>query len=544
MKTFITVSILTALTIFASRDASATCSNYSPSGSCGGEENNVAGIGNYAQTYYDNSTGTFGGVGVEGLSNISIGVLGSTETLGANVGGVGVQGIALEGVAVQGLALSTGVGGTGVYGFSNSSGYGVYGQSISSYGGYFTSPGTGGSPALGGIATSSGGTGVYGTASGSASVGVNGASDSGAGVYGTASSGAGKGISGYASGSSGYGVWGESSSNVGVYGTGPVGTQGASTNGYGVYGGDSSAGYGVYGTAGSNGFGVYGTAGADGYGVYGDSSGSNSVAVYANNTGTGSAYGVYAVSSNSNGVYAQSNGNSAAVKGVSGTTSTSNGAVYAENTGGGYGIYATSSGDAGYFSGNVKITGTLTVVGDINGANGGTCTCSSDERLKKNIEPLPSATALEQMLKLRGVSFEWKNPEEHQNHAGTQTGVIAQDVEKVIPQWVGEDKKGFKTVDPDARTVLALTVESFREVKVENDELKRRLDKQQEEIDRLLHGKDPISQGPGFGAGMLALFAAGFTGATGLALKRLGLSFATVLGLLFAGRKKDDENKA
>jgi hypothetical protein len=199
---------------------------------------------------------------------------------------------------------------------------------------------------------------------------------------------------------------------------------------------------------------------------------------------------------------------------------------------------------AGYFSGNVTITGSLTVNGDVNGATGGTCTCSSDARLKKNIEPLPSATALQQMLKLKGVNFEWKNPEEHQNHNGTQTGVIAQDVEPVMPQWVGEDKKGFKTVDPDARTVLALTVESFREVKAENDELKAQLDKQQAQIDEIKHGKDPISRGPGFGAGALALFAASIAGATGLMLKRMGLSLATVVGLLIAGRKKDDDKRS
>jgi hypothetical protein len=99
-------------------------------------------------------------------------------------------------------------------------------------------------------------------------------------------------------------------------------------------------------------------------------------------------------------------------------------------------------------------------------------------------------------------------------------------------------------VDPDQRAVLALVVESFREVSAENDALKTRLDKQQAEIDEIRHGRDPISQGPGFGSGMLALFAAGFAGATGLMLKRMGLSLASVVGLLIAGRKKDEEKKS
>jgi hypothetical protein len=111
----------------------------------------------------------------------------------------------------------------------------------------------------------------------------------------------------------------------------------------------------------------------------------------------------------------------------------------------------------------------------------------------------------------------------------------------------------------------ALTVEGFRELNAkyealhaENDTLKKQaaeskelfdkqqvqLDKQQAEIDEIKHGKDPISQGPGFGTGVLALFAAGFAGATGLMMKRLGLSLATVVGLLIAGRKKDDEKRS
>jgi Chaperone of endosialidase len=193
----------------------------------------------------------------------------------------------------------------------------------------------------------------------------------------------------------------------------------------------------------------------------------------------------------------------------------------------------------------------------------GSCTgnsCTSDVRLKQNVKPLTGA--LDTLLQLKGVTFEWKNPEEHNNHTGTQAGIIAQDVEKVMPQWVGENKKGFKTVDPDARTMLGMTVEAFREVndrlkvvETENDALKKQaakqqvqLDKQQAEIDEIKHGRDPISHGPGFGPGMLALLAAVFAGGTGLAMKlalrRVGLSLATVVGLLLAGRKKDEEKRS
>jgi Chaperone of endosialidase len=187
---------------------------------------------------------------------------------------------------------------------------------------------------------------------------------------------------------------------------------------------------------------------------------------------------------------------------------------------------------AGYFTGNVYATGSFS---------------SSDIRLKKNVQPLEGA--LDQLLRLKGVTFEWINPDVAGRKAGTQRGFIAQDVEKVFPEWIGSDKDGYKSVS--VNQIEALEVESIRQLndrankaEARADKLQAQLDKQQAEIDTILHGKDPISQGPGFGSGMLALFAAGFAGATGLMLKRMGLSIATVVGLLVAGRKKDEETKS
>jgi hypothetical protein len=93
---------------------------------------------------------------------------------------------------------------------------------------------------------------------------------------------------------------------------------------------------------------------------------------------------------------------------------------------------------------------------------------SSDARLKQNIAPLPAA--LSRLLRLRGVTFEWKDPAKHGNLTGTQIGMIAQEVEQVFPEWVGTDADGYKTLT--YRGFEALTVESFRELKAENDALK------------------------------------------------------------------------
>lgn len=121
--------------------------------------------------------------------------------------------------------------------------------------------------------------------------------------------------------------------------------------------------------------------------------------------------------------------------------------------------------------------GDLSIAGDVAwkyGAN--TWAISSDKRLKKNIEPL--SDALDRITKLKGVSFEWKNPEQH-GQAGKVGGFIAQDVEAVFPEWVketdaqGEDKN---LIGEDSKMkgielpmeFNALVVESVKELKAQN----------------------------------------------------------------------------
>jgi hypothetical protein len=73
-------------------------------------------------------------------------------------------------------------------------------------------------------------------------------------------------------------------------------------------------------------------------------------------------------------------------------------------------------------------------------------------------------------------------------------------VQRVFPQWVGETDKGFLTVDPDARSMVALTAEGFRELKAENDDLRDR-------VKALEAGRRPLVPGMGEGAMGLGLMA-------------------------------------
>lgn len=98
-----------------------------------------------------------------------------------------------------------------------------------------------------------------------------------------------------------------------------------------------------------------------------------------------------------------------------------------------------------------------------------TWTISSDERLKKNVSPLRGA--LDRLLALRGVTFDWIDPASHGGCDWQQIGLIAQEVERVFPHWVGLDAEGFKTLT--VAGFEALTVESLRTLKTQVDELRR-----------------------------------------------------------------------
>jgi len=98
---------------------------------------------------------------------------------------------------------------------------------------------------------------------------------------------------------------------------------------------------------------------------------------------------------------------------------------------------------------------------------------SSDKRWKKNIKPLESS--LKKISSLQGVSYEWKTDEypDVGMTEGKQIGLVAQDVEKEIPELVSEDKDGYKAVSYTKLT--AVLVEAVKELKTENQSQKKRL---------------------------------------------------------------------
>ena len=79
----------------------------------------------------------------------------------------------------------------------------------------------------------------------------------------------------------------------------------------------------------------------------------------------------------------------------------------------------------------------------------------SDEKLKENIHQIDSTESLETVLKMRGVMFQWKETKQK------SFGVIAQELEKQVPELVG-DFYGIKTVNYDA--IIAFLIEAIREL--------------------------------------------------------------------------------
>lgn len=97
----------------------------------------------------------------------------------------------------------------------------------------------------------------------------------------------------------------------------------------------------------------------------------------------------------------------------------------------------------------------------------------SDERMKTDITQLGGAIAI--IKQLRGVTFKWKEEAKKGETDKTHIGLIAQEVETVLPEWTTTDSEGFKHVKIGNDT--ALFIEAFKEQQAQIDALTARLDK-------------------------------------------------------------------
>jgi hypothetical protein len=137
----------------------------------------------------------------------------------------------------------------------------------------------------------------------------------------------------------------------------------------------------------------------------------------------------------------------------------------------------TFDGTTAYINGALGVgTTNPTTVGLIQATNDIVAYYSSDERLKENIKPIP--WALDKIQKINGVTFDWKPLTEEQKiyihgHEGSDIGVIAQEIEKVLPEVVITRDNGFKAVKYEK--IVALLIEAIKEQQSEIDQLKDKI---------------------------------------------------------------------
>jgi hypothetical protein len=116
-------------------------------------------------------------------------------------------------------------------------------------------------------------------------------------------------------------------------------------------------------------------------------------------------------------------------------------------------------------AGDVRITGNLTIGGQING---------SDQRLKSNIVPLTNV--LEKIQQIHGVSFDWNATYASLGYSteGRQIGVLAQEVQRVFPElvtkWGNHNYLGL-----DYSRLTAVLVEAVKELAAHNEALSQRV---------------------------------------------------------------------
>ncbi|MBI3934018.1 MAG: tail fiber domain-containing protein, partial [Acidobacteria bacterium] len=121
----------------------------------------------------------------------------------------------------------------------------------------------------------------------------------------------------------------------------------------------------------------------------------------------------------------------------------------------------------------LHVSGELRVNSCVKDYGGGSIAgvCASDARFKKDI--VPFAPSLDKVVQSQPVYFHWRAEEFPEKHFGTgrSFGLIAQEVEKVLPELVTRDEQGYRAVNYTELPLL--TLQAVRELKGQNDALRK-----------------------------------------------------------------------
>ena len=115
-------------------------------------------------------------------------------------------------------------------------------------------------------------------------------------------------------------------------------------------------------------------------------------------------------------------------------------------------------------SGSISANGTIRAVGaDV------IAFASSDKNLKDNITPI--SNPIEKIQKIGGYEFDWNDKQDV--YEGHDVGVIAQEIEEVLPELVTTRDNGYKAVKYDK--IVALLIEAIKDQQKQIDELKSKI---------------------------------------------------------------------
>jgi len=121
-----------------------------------------------------------------------------------------------------------------------------------------------------------------------------------------------------------------------------------------------------------------------------------------------------------------------------------------------------SDGDKWQFNKSLDVSGSIDATGQITSPF---FYSESDATLKEDVKPIDNA--LDKVLKLFGVRFSWKSNKQK------SIGVLAQDVEKIIPEIVSKNINGKKSVSYDS--LIPILIEAIKEQQQQINELRKKI---------------------------------------------------------------------
>jgi hypothetical protein len=138
--------------------------------------------------------------------------------------------------------------------------------------------------------------------------------------------------------------------------------------------------------------------------------------------------------------------------------------------------------------GNVRVKtagltggGALQVGGDVRASGEVFAFSSSDKQLKDNITLI--SNPIEKIMKIGGYTFDWNDKQTF--NSGKDYGVIAQEIEEIMPELVNVNHNGFKAVRYEK--ITPLLIEAIKEQNSMIKNQKERIDKLEEVIQQILN---------------------------------------------------------